>query len=195
MAYDVKSKEFANAWRIVSETLLAMIQQGEFTLPTQLSTGSNQGYSTTDKPAAVDAPTNEIPASAVQVLSSRTPTQMLYCTNPQKNDDGSYSFRRMQAPLSTEKGSGRGSNHFYRIFVYEDDSCEFELCPEVATDSESLQNLRDSADSILPDSVCQVVDGSISGDVNSIKVTCRGKGRKSGRNAMAVDTPCKVAIS
>lgn len=186
MAYNVKSKEFADAWRIVSEALLAMIQQGEFTLPTQLSTDSTQESSTTNKPAAVDAPTNEIPASAVEVLCSRTPVETLYSAVPQKNEDGSYSFKRMK---------DERNKLFYRIFVYEDDTCEFELCPEIAGESENLQNLRDSASGSMPNTVCKVVGGSLDSDVNSIKTIRRGKGHKTGRFSCAIDSPCEVAIS
>ncbi|MGN0222926.1 MAG: hypothetical protein ACI4AM_02745 [Muribaculaceae bacterium] len=187
MSYNVKSKEFADAWRIVSEALLAMIQQGNVSLPSQLLTGSNSGSTTTDNPAVVDTASDHIPDTDVEVVSYRTAVETLYSAVPLKNEDGTYSFKRMRSDRD---------NHFYRIFVYDDDSCEFELCTELSSDkeSENLQNLRDSVSNSMPEGVCQVVAGKLNSDVKSIRIACRGKCHKTGRFSCVIDTPCKVVI-
>lgn len=185
MAYDVKSEEFANAWRIVSETLLAMIQQGQG-FPT-ISIGGGNSPQPTPTAVSNPAPTpvsNPI-SNPISTPEPRTLKNTQYANAP-SFEDGAYFFKR----LASER-----DDHFYRIFEYSDNSFEFELCKEVAGDKELLQNLRDTQKHTLPAGVCVVQsDKGIDSDFTQIEVVERGRAVRSGRS-VKVQSPCKIKVN
>ena len=85
MAYDIKSKEFAEAWRIVSETLLSTLQQGSIT----------QGISDIVT-KTVDAPpfTEETPNTVSATLPHHGKSETLYAASPIGNGGASTVFEK-----------------------------------------------------------------------------------------------------
>ena len=172
MAYDIKSKEFAEAWRIVSETLLSTLQQGSIT----------QGISDIVT-KTVDAPpfTEETPNTDSATLPNHGKSETLYAASPIGNGNGGFMFKS----LKDEKQD----NSIFEVTRFEDGYCEFTLCDLTY---EARQILFDQKNSLLPPQV-----GALEGDIkvdNSFQTLVKGVGERNGRSVRIIN-PMKVKFS
>lgn len=168
MAVDIRSQEFADAWKVVSEALLAALQGGEFKLSDVVSVVGGDG----DEPAK---PISEIVSEGPQ---RRTVNNIVYAVNPVKQQNGTYLFKN----LKEEKQD----NSIYKITRYTDGSCEFELCD---LQGEIKQFFKDSLANVMPSSV-----GTYEGEITAesyIKTIISGKGVEDGRS-VRITEPLKA---
>ena len=98
MAVNINSPEFANAWRIVSEALLAYIQGGSFAVQPPVPQPSVQqpANGAAESSVAVTPPDLPPQAAAKEVDNVR------YASCPVKQGDGSYIFKNMKAEQQPE---------------------------------------------------------------------------------------------
>lgn len=162
--YPLNSPEFAECWRSVSESILAALQ------------GVTIGTPNSGKPSTDPRPVPPLPPAP------RKETEILYATRPILKGDGTYQFKN----LSTERQDG----HTYKIWRYEDGSCEFELLTNM--DPEERQNFKDNQADRMPDAVGQA-SGAISAN-GAIVIESRGKGVKSGKS-MVITEPVIVKFN
>lgn len=165
MAVNINSPEFANAWRTVSEALLAHFQGGSFAAqpPVPQPDIQQPANDATWQPAVVTPP-NLPPQTATKEVES-----VRYAGSPVKQADGSYIFKNMKAE--------RQSESTFKVTKYTDGSCEYELCE---LEGESRQFFKDNLSYRLPAAVGKFV-GEITAD-NSITTVRKGKGVVDGRS-------------
>lgn len=172
MAVDIRSQEFATAWRVVSEALLAALQGGEFKLSDVVSVVDSVGV----EPAR---PIESIrPQKVSEEPQRRTVNNIVYAVNPVKQQNGTYLFKN----LKEEKQD----NSIYKITRYTDGSCEFELCD---LQGEIKQIFKDSLANVMPSSV-----GTYEGEITAesyIKTIISGKGVEDGRS-VRITEPLKA---
>ena len=87
MAIDIKSKEFADAWRIVSETLLAHLQSGE------LDTSFLEQKSNSKSSKMQSTPSS----TSVKSCSIQ---DVRYAACPVRQTDGTYTFKNLKVCFS-----------------------------------------------------------------------------------------------
>lgn len=169
MAVDIRSQEFADAWKVVSEALLAALQGGEFKLSDVVSVVDSGG----------DETARPIGSQIVSEGSQRrTVNNIVYAVNPVKQQNGTYLFKN----LKEEKQD----NSIYKITRYTDGSCEFELCD---LQGEIKQFFKDSLANVMPSSV-----GTYEGEITAesyIKTIISGKGVEDGRS-VRITEPLKA---
>lgn len=174
MIVKIDSPEFADAWRTVSESLLAYIQKGgnvANTVPETTPQG-NDGMSTSD----------EVPSPASQPASpAKTVRNIRYANCPIRNSDGTYKFKNLKEEEQPEST--------YKITTYEDDTCEFELCN---LKGEARQIFKDNKADRMPGAVGSS-KGEITADNNIVNKT-PGKGRVDGRSVI-ITGPLEVEFS
>lgn len=164
MSVDIKSQEFANAWRIVSETVLSYLQSGELNpmvmesnlskLQTEVKSVEQQGGPTLNKCHSV--------------------VDIRYAACPVKQADGTYTFKNLKEERQQEST--------YKITRYEDGSCEFELCD---LQGEARQIFKDNQSDRMP-SYVGTSTGEITAD-NKIVNVKSGKGIIDGRSVKIID--------
>lgn len=162
MAIDIKSKEFADAWRIVSETLLAHLQNGE--LDTSFLEQKSNSKSTKMQSASTSASGK---SSSVQ--------DVRYAACPVKQTDGTYTFKNLKEERQQEST--------YKITRYTDGSCEFELCD---LQGEARQIFKDNHSDRMP-SYVGTFTGEITAD-NKIVNIKKGKGIMEGRSVKITES-------
>lgn len=159
MAVDIKSAEFANAWRIVSEALLAHIQGGNINIPAFVSEISAQK----------GEPVNITSQPQVQPVAERKVQDVKYAACPIRQIDGSYILKNLKDERQQEST--------YKITRYTDGTCEFELCD---LQDEARQIFKDNKADRMPSSVGTSI-GEITAD-NRIVNLKPGKGIIDGRS-------------
>ena len=145
MAVNINSPEFANAWRTVSEALLAYIQGGNFAAqqpPVQQSL-VQQSANGAVAPHEVVTPPNLPPQAATKEIES-----VRYASSPVKQADGSYIFKNMKAEQQPEST--------FKVTRYTDGSCEYVLCE---LEGESRQFFKDTLSYRLPAAVGKITSG------------------------------------
>lgn len=159
MAVDIKSQEFANAWRIVSETLLSCLQSGELKTSVLMNDLSEQ---CSDMKSTV---------SHFETVSNKENNVMYirYVACPARQADGTYIFKNLKEERQDEST--------YKITRYENGSCEFELCD---LQGEARQIFKDNQSYRMP-SYVGTSTGEITAD-NKIVNIKPGKGIIDGRS-------------
>lgn len=170
MAYDINSKEFAEAWRIVSETLLSTLQNGSSVIDIVDSADKFE--------KTVKEPSNP---NVVEPLMNHGSEETLFAVSPVNSGDGYYLFKN----LKYEKQD----NSIFEIKRFEDGYCEFTLCD---LNPEARQILFDQKNSLLPSAVGEC-DGEIKLD-NGFQTIRKGIGERSGRSVRILE-PMKIKFN
>ncbi len=155
MAVNIKSREFADAWRTVSEALLASIQGGNF-----------EPQPPVPQPANNDEKSHEIVTPPIPLQAKKVEVRYAIC--PVKRD-GSYFFKNLKAEQQPDST--------FKVTKYTDGSCEYELCE---LEGEPRQVFKDNLSYRLPAAVGKFV-GEITAD-NSVTTVRKGKGVVDGRS-------------
>ena len=171
MVYSLQSPEFAQAFRIVSESLLSALQNGKLVM------------SSNDMPsveAIATVMTDNQPMSS-PISSNERIGEVRYAACPIRQGEGQYIFKNLKEELQEEST--------YKIYRYNDGSCEFELCD---LKGESRQIFKDNMDSRMPAAV-GAATGEITAD-GQIRTIKRGEGRADGRS-VRITAPLQVDFS
>lgn len=173
MVYPIQSPEFAQAYRIVTESILSALQSGKLIM---------SPADVTNHVATKDAGTTDIilPKSSTAPADNRT-GEVRYAACPIRQGEGMYIFKNLKEEMQNEST--------YKIYRYEDGTCEFELCD---LKGESRQIFKDNIDSRMPAAV-----GSATGEITadgSIRTIKRGEGRIDGRSVRII-SPMQVEFS
>ncbi len=151
---DIHSAEFAQAWRTVSEALLAAIQG-----------------TTTTQETIVPPPAETTPISPVVVTPepvTRHVSSVRYASRVKAQDGRYYMMNLKDTPQD---------NTIIVINIYDDNTCSFELA-QLTT--EWRQSLKDNRATHLPATVATII-GAITADA-AITTTVKGQGTfNSGR--------------
>lgn len=179
MAYNLNSPEFARAWRIVSESLLAHFQGAAYSATDgQPSTDipvANPGAAS--HPAQVPADEPARPAAAAQ----REELAKLFAANPVPQPDGGYLFKNLVDEIQDKS--------VFTITKYSDGTATFTLCPLAGSRLTSFINGRDD---LMPSSV-GILEGTPTAGC-SIVVTEPGTGKAQGKS-IRVLTPLRATVS
>lgn len=159
MAIDIRSQEFANAWRTVSEALLAYIQNGELGTSVVSQSKSEEINHIVINESKADTNSEE----------GKTIQDVRYAACPVKQVDGSYTFKNLKEERQQEST--------YKITRYVGGYCEFELCD---LQGEARQIFKDNQSDRMPSSV-GTSTGEITAD-NKILNVKLGKGVMDGRS-------------
>lgn len=170
MVYSIQSPEFAQAFRIVTESILSALQNGQLVLQT-----TEVGNNIVTESARVEEPKTPIASSAKPIGEIR------YAACPIRQGEGLYIFKNLKEEMQDEST--------YKIFRYDDGMCEFELCD---LKGESRQIFKDNIESRMPSAV-GTATGEITSDGN-IRTIQRGEGRADGRS-VRITAPMKVEFS
>lgn len=173
MVYSLKSPEFAQAFRIVTESILSALQSGSLIMPSGDVT--NHVVNTVAKTADVVMPTTS------STISVNRNVEVRYAACPIRQGEGLYIFKNLKEDMQNEST--------YKIYRYDDGACEFELCD---LKGESRQIFKDNIDSRMPAAV-----GSATGEITAdgkIRTIKRGEGRADGRS-VRITTPMQVDFS
>lgn len=172
MVYSLQSPEFAQAFRIVSESLLSALQNGKLVIPSN------------DMPpveAIATVMKDKVPSTFSPISSKDRIGEVRYAACPIKHGEGQYIFKNLKEEIQEEST--------YKIFRYDDGSCEFELCD---LKGESRQIFKDNMDNRMPAAV-----GSATGEITAdgqIRTIRRGEGRADGRS-VRITAPMQVEFS
>ena len=172
MVYSLQSPEFAQAFRIVTESILSALQSGKLMIPSDEVT--NRVVNTVTETANVVLPTSS--SSSV----NRT-GEVRYAACPIRQGEGLYIFKNLKEEMQEEST--------YKIYRYDDGTCEFELCE---LKGESRQIFKDNIDSRMPAAVGSAI-GEITAD-GEIRTIKRGEGRADGRSVRII-APMQVEFS
>lgn len=159
MKVDIKSQEFANAWRIVSETLLSYLQSGELKPMDLMNKFPEQQSDVRSMPLHADTEPN----NTDNVVDVR------YAACPVRQIDDTYTFKNLKEERQQEST--------YKITRYKDGSCEFELCD---LQGEERQIFKDNQSDRMP-SYVGTSTGEISADSKIVNIK-PGKGIVDGRS-------------
>lgn len=170
MIFDIKSKEFAEAWRTVSESLLNYLQNGQSIV---MSGGQSSSTASSDGRSG-DTPLISVPPIPDAV---RKESEIRYASGPMGNATNGYIFKGIG--LKVEKQP----NSMYKIIKYSDGTCEFTMCENL--DAESRQLFKDSQSTTMPPAVGHAV-GEIT-DTNKIVNIKPGRGVVDGRSIKIVE--------
>jgi hypothetical protein len=160
MSISINSQEFAAAWRLVSETLLAHIQGGGTIVLDSNSSDNTAGV-------VNNAPQYVVPIT--HPTDNKQVNDIRYAACPVRQADGSYTLKNLKEE--------RQSESTFKITRYTDGSCEFELCD---LQGEARQIFKDNKADRLPSAV-GTVSGEITSD-NKIHNVKPGKGVVDGRS-------------
>ena len=178
MEYNIKSPEFAKAWRIVSEALLAYLQQGG-TLPSVVPLETAEDTFTVPAPAQEETP---VTAQGEPSDAPRTVLETMYSTGPNQREDGKHVFR--VRGLRDE----RKPNHLYQIIIYSDNTCEFDLCQPSEDDSTSDFRSYINMELVKDSAVSHVGELTATCQITTIQ---KGKGVKDDREILITE-PLKI---
>lgn len=173
MVYPIQSPEFAQAFRIVTESILSALQSGKLILP-QADCTNNVSTMAAESADIV------LPNPSSSPSLNRT-AEVRYAACPIRQGEGLYIFKNLKEEKQNEST--------YKIYRYEDGTCEFELCD---LEGESRQIFKDNIDSRMPAAV-----GSATGEITAdgkIRTKRRGEGRADGRS-VRITTPMQVEFS
>jgi hypothetical protein len=173
MVYSLQSPEFAQAFRIVTESILSALQSGRLTIPSD--DVANKVVNTVAETADVVLPNTSSHSSI-----NRT-GEVRYAACPIRQGEGVYIFKNLKEEMQDEST--------YKIYRYDDGACEFELCE---LKGESRQIFKDNIDSRMPAAV-----GSANGEITAdgkILTIKRGEGRADGRS-VRITAPMQVEFS
>ncbi len=159
MVVNIKSQEFANAWRTVSETLLFYLQSGELK-PTVLMNNISDQQTNID---SIVLQSDITPNKGNDIIDVR------FAACPVRQADGTYTFKNLKEERQAEST--------YKITRYKDGSCEFELCD---LQGEARQIFKDNQSDRMPSSV-GTSTGEITAD-NQIVNIKPGRGTVDGRS-------------
>lgn len=178
MAIDIKSQEFANAWRLVSEALLQLIQNGG-----QLSNLNNLGNQIVDVSAPLEqlaspSQPNTIQSSVVTNQETKTKIDDRYAARPVRQQDGSYILKNLKDERQPEST--------FKITRYSDGTCDIELCD---LQGEARQIFKDTKSERMPSAVGTII-GDITADKRIVN-TKPGKGIIDGRS-VRITEPLEV---
>lgn len=170
MANKINSPEFAQAWRFVSECLLEFFQQGGAQSLTS-SQDFNSATGSTLSPSQDNASTEQ----AIKPEPVRTLKEIRYAAVPIRLSDNNYMFKNLKDEVQPQAST-------YKIEMYTDGSCEFELC---ALDVEARQIFKDNQSERMPTTV-----GSSKGELTSdcqIITIKKGRGVVDGRSVRILE--------
>lgn len=167
MIVPINSSQFADAWRTVSESLLAFLQNGGLNSVSAASFVNNSIQSISSEIQKVS--TSESQQPVVEIKPRKTVCDELYATCPIRQADGSYKFKSLREE--------KGYESTYKIFRFTDGTCEFELCNLTG---EARQIFKDNKDTRMPSAV-GILIGEI-GENNSICNQQKGKGIVEGKS-------------
>lgn len=165
MAIDIKSPEFANAWRIVSEALLQHLQNG--------GTIANVPSTPNVEAPAVSTPVTT-PVAAPAAAQPRTQLPPVYANGPVLQPDSSYRFKGLK--------DERQDSSIYKITKYSDGTCDIEIC-ELSADA--LKFLCDNMGAAMPSAV-GTITGSVT-DQGRFYTIKPGKGIVDGKQVRVVE--------
>lgn len=183
MAYNLNSPEFARAWRIVSESLLAHFQGAAYSAtdaqPSPDVPVANPGAAPHTAPHPAQVPNAEParPAAAAQ----REELAKLFAANPVPQADGGYLFKNLVDEIQDKS--------VFTITKYSDGTATFTLCPLTGPKLTSFINGRDD---LMPSSV-GILEGTPTAGC-SIVVTEPGTGKAQGKS-IRVLTPLRATVS
>ncbi len=166
MIVRIDSPEFANAWRTVSESLLAFLQGGNVTSAPTPTPSQNEEL--------IDRVTVSQPVTPQPPKQEKTIQDTRYANCPIRQVDGSYMFKNLKDEEQTEST--------YKIIRYSDGSCEFELCN---LQGEARQIFKDNKANRMPAAVGTLI-GEITAE-STITTTKRGTGIQDGRSVKIID--------
>lgn len=173
MAYSIQSPEFAQAFRIVTESILSALQGGSLVIP--------QTTNATNGAAMAAVITGEQQIRTSSIPRAKRVGEVRYAACPVRQGEGQYIFKNLKEELQEEST--------YKIYRYEDGTCEFELCD---LKGESRQIFKDNMDSRMPAAV-----GSAKGEITAdgqIRTIQYGEGRADGRS-VRITAPMQVEFS
>lgn len=173
MVYSIQSPEFAQAYRIVTESILSALQSGKLIIPQAECTNNVS-------PMSAEGADVVLPNPPSSPSLNRT-AEVRYAACPIRQGEGLYIFKNLKEEMQNEST--------YKIYRYEDGTCEFELCD---LKGESRQIFKDNIDSRMPAAVGSAT-GEITADGN-IRTIKRGEGRTDGRSVKII-TPMQVEFS
>lgn len=172
MVVPINSPQFADAWRTVSESLLAYLQNGGLN---SVSTTSfmNNGVQLTSSEMQQPA-SSEIRQPIADIKQSKAISDERYATCPIRQADGSYIFKNLKAEKQDEST--------YKIIRYTDGTCEYELCNLTG---EARQIFKDNKETRMPSAV-----GILIGEIGKDNPICNqqnGKGIAEGRSVKILE--------
>lgn len=173
MVYSIQSPEFAQAFRTVTESILAALQSGK------LAISSADGVNNEDA-VAMETTHTVLPKSSSAPTVNRV-GEIRYAACPIRQGEGLYIFKNLKEEMQDEST--------YKIYRYDNGACEFELCE---LKGESRQIFKDNIDSRMPAAV-----GSAIGEITAegkIRIIKRGEGRADGRS-VRITAPMQVEFS
>lgn len=166
MAININSPEFTQAWRTVSEALLAHIQGGGKININDIAVGSDSINSIAGRNVEEREP--EPAFSSSEILDVR------YAACPIRQVDGSYTFKNLKEERQPEST--------FKITRYKDGTCEFEMCD---LQGEARQIFKDNQSERMPSAV-GIVYGEIAADNKIVNVKL-GKGLMDGRSVKIIE--------
>lgn len=178
MAIDIKSQEFANAWRLVSEALLQFVQNGGKTADPGNPDGADAGASASLTQSTSQTQLHASQPSIVTNQESKTKTGDRYAAVPSRQQDGSYILKNLKDERQPEST--------FKITRYSDGTCDIELCD---LQGEARQIFKDNRSDRMPSAV-GIIKGEITAD-NRIVNTKPGKGIIVGRS-VRITEPLEV---
>lgn len=185
MAYNLNSPEFAQAWRIVSESLLAYFQGSAYaTPPAQPQSGINDvqpAASTANQHDTDSSAPAAAPAAAPVAAQPRTEIGTFYAPRPIPQSDGGYLFKALVDEAQ--------DNSIYRITKYSDGSATFVLC-NLAGDK--LTKFINDRDNVMPSSV-GVLSGTPAAG-SRITISEPGTGKTQGR-CIRIVSPLRATVA
>ena len=183
MAYNLNSPEFARAWRIVSESLLAHFQGAAYSAtdaqpsPDIPSTNSVAAPQPAPQPAQVPAAETARPTAAPQ----REELAKLFAANPVPQADGGYLFKNLVDEIQDKS--------VFTITKYSDGTATFTLCPLTGP---KLVSFINGHNDLMPSSV-GILEGTPTAGC-SIVVTQPGTGKAQGKS-IRVLTPLRATVA
>lgn len=174
MAYSINSEEFAKAWRIVSESLLATLQSLD-------SSSIHMSSEPQRTDIAYDRPNHFEDVNTTKEVPAKTEKDTVFANCPISDGEGGFLFKNLKAEESDQST--------FKIIRYTDDTAEFEIREDLST--EARQNLKDNLSNRLPSQV-----GSAEGLITEackIINEVKGQGLREGRSIRIV-SPLKVVF-
>lgn len=166
MAIDTNSQEFANAWRLVSESLLQFVQSGSL-----ISNSDNSGGAVVDESTSIVSP---LPIVANQEVKTKIATR--YASFPIRQQDGSYILKNLKDEKQTAS--------IFEITIYSDETCDIKVWEKL--EEETFHFLTSRVES--PGGVLKI-EGNIKKEQCSIRTIEPGKGIKDGRSVRVIEPP------
>lgn len=183
MAYNLNSPEFARAWRIVSESLLAHFQGAAYCAtaaePSPDTPSTNPGAA--PQPASQSAQVPAAETARPTATAQREELAKLFAANPVPQPDGGYLFKNLVDEIQDKS--------VFTITKYSDGTATFTLCPLTGP---KLTSFINGHNDLMPSSV-GILEGTPTAGC-SIVVTEPGTGKAQGKS-IRVLTPLRATVS